>query len=303
MVGWFAFHPPSAPSGGVASVVDEFVPRVGAKVPLVCLLHKPTGDVRGRDAIQAQLGNVAQVQPVADEDVREVVVVKVAHGGHLGLVHGRAHGEALGKRLGHRLLFHVATLHPQTAHGNLAAVRDAARVGSAAHEAVGAPGKAQARRVGCAEEAARIGRGVRRVARDVEGAAPGEGGARVAALGLGVQPGAVPEVAPRLARANRAKRLRLILALLVRVRLGPRGHRRREQVEVVEALRRVGDQVGAEGHDGFVERIRRVKMRACTQGVVYEFRCLNVPDLNGEEWRDVEPPDWTSGGKCACVFG
>ena len=139
------------------------------------------------------------VQAVADDDVRVVVVVKVAHRGHAGSVHCRAHDGRLPIARGHRGGGHVALLHPQTACLLLAAVHDAALVVSRRHPAVGASLKARPRHVGFAEEAARVCGRMQRVGRDVKGAAPSKRRTGHAALVNSVQPDAVAKVAARLA--------------------------------------------------------------------------------------------------------
>ena len=71
---------------------------------------------------------LGQVQPVADDDVRVVVVVEIAHGCHARGVHRRAHASRPQKGLGHRRALHVTVLHPHAARLHLSAERHTALV-------------------------------------------------------------------------------------------------------------------------------------------------------------------------------
>ena len=86
-----------------------------------CYIYKVVSQILGPLAL-------GQVQPVADDDVRVVVVVKVAHGSHARGVHRRAHARRSQKGLGHRRGLHVAILHPHATRLHLAAERHAALV-------------------------------------------------------------------------------------------------------------------------------------------------------------------------------
>ena len=211
-----------------------------------------------------------QVEPVANDDVREVVIVKVSHRGHARRVHRRAHDGRRAKALGDRGGLHVVRLVPQPARLRVPAAEHAARVvaGVRLHPAVGAIGDGEVWRVAPLEEAARARIRLRRIGREVEAPAALKRPARGAALGLGAQRHArVAQVAIAPARAGPAERRLRAAVRVVRVAIGGVvavlhqvvGRCRHQQVVAAPAA--VEDQVGAEAHDLGDARVGHVKVR------------------------------------------
>ena len=249
------------------------------------------GSAVALSAIHAIIVHVggAHKQPVADDNVRVGVAVKVAHGRHLGLVHRRADDAtvAKGRRGGGAVV--IPRLRPHATHGFVPAVRDAAvaRAGRTerGHPAVGA---AVGPRVGSGGVGGRVEAARRPAAvagrKHVEAGAAVVGGAGARTIAHVRRVRARADAAardhlctglalPRKAHIGRVVARRVLrrravgeLLLLALQRAGrrvarvPRRNRRREHVKVAVARRGVGNQVRSKLHDGVVERVGGVKV-------------------------------------------
>ena len=121
------------------AVVQQGVAPDGAQAHSLALIQRHPSQIDkllGTDVVEMSVcvlcprpvAVACQVEPIADDDVRQVVIVHVADGGHARGVHRRAHHVRLGVALRNRVLGQVARLVPYLARLRVPAAHHAAGV-------------------------------------------------------------------------------------------------------------------------------------------------------------------------------